>query len=109
MQDRVYDFSMCNPPFFESEDDGFEKVAKVLPPRNAPTGNDGELKTEGGEISFVTRMIEERVEVGDRVKFYSTMIGKKADLVSLRRLLRSKDIKNMTWTEFCQGHTTRYK
>jgi len=107
--DRVYDFSMCNPPFFESEDDCFEKVAKVLPPRNAPTGNDGELKTEGGEIGFVTRMIEESVEVGDRIKIYSTMIGKKADLVSLRRLLRSKDIKNMTWTEFCQGHTTRYK
>jgi len=107
--DRIYDFSMCNPPFFESEDDGFEKVAKVLPPRNAPTGNDGELKTEGGEIGFVTRMIEESVEVGDRVKIYSTMIGKKADLVSLRRLLRSKDIKNMTWTEFCQGYTTRYK
>ncbi|XP_077257692.1 U6 small nuclear RNA (adenine-(43)-N(6))-methyltransferase isoform X1 [Temnothorax americanus] len=106
--DRVYDFSMCNPPFFESEDNGFEKIVKVLPPRNAPTGNDGELKTEGGEVGFVTRMIEESVEVGDRIKIYSTMIGRKADLVSLRRLLRSKDIKNMTWTEFCQGHTTRW-
>ncbi|KAG5346198.1 MET16 methyltransferase, partial [Acromyrmex charruanus] len=105
---RVYDFSMCNPPFFESEDDGFEKVEKVLPPRNAPTGNDSELKTEGGEIGFVTKMIEESVEMGDRIKIYSTMIGKKADLTGLRQLLRSKNIKNMTWTEFCQGHTTRW-
>lgn len=106
--DRIYDFSMCNPPFFESENDGFEKITKVLPPRNAPTGNDGELKTEGGETGFVTKMIEESVEMGDRIKIYSTMIGKKADLISLRRLLRSKDIKNMTWTEFCQGYTTRW-
>ncbi|XP_018339589.1 PREDICTED: methyltransferase-like protein 16 homolog isoform X2 [Trachymyrmex septentrionalis] len=105
---RVYDFSMCNPPFFESEDDGFEKVEKVLPPRNASTGNDSELKTEGGEIGFVTKMIEESVEVGDQIKIYSTMIGKKADLAGLRRLLRSKNIKNITWTEFCQGHTTRW-
>jgi len=100
---------MCNPPFFGSEDDDFEKIAKILPSRNAPTENDGELKTEGGEIGFVTRMIEKRVKVEHRVKFYSTMIGKKADMVSLRRLLRSKDIKNMTWTEFYQSHTTRYK
>ncbi|KYM95659.1 PREDICTED: methyltransferase-like protein 16 homolog [Cyphomyrmex costatus] len=105
---RVYDFSMCNPPFFENEDDGFEKVVKVLPPRNAPTGNDNELKTEGGELGFVTKIIEESVEVGNRVKIYSTMIGKKVNLVILRRLLRSKNIKNMTWTEFCQGHTTRW-
>lgn len=106
--DGVYDFSMCNPPFFASESDGLEEVAKVLPPRNAPTGNDGELRTAGGEVGFVTRMIEESVEVGERVKIYSTMIGRKADLVALRRLLRAKDIKNMTWTEFCQGYTTRW-
>ncbi|KYQ60185.1 Putative methyltransferase METT10D [Trachymyrmex zeteki] len=105
---RVYDFSMCNPPFFESEDNDFEKVEKVLPPRNAPTGNDSELKTEGGEVCFVTKMIDESVEMGDQVKIYSTMIGKKTDLASLRRLLRSKNIKNMIWTEFCQGHTTRW-
>ncbi|XP_011646547.1 U6 small nuclear RNA (adenine-(43)-N(6))-methyltransferase [Pogonomyrmex barbatus] len=106
--DKVYDFSMCNPPFFESEDDGFDKVAKILPPRNASTGNDGELKTEGGEVAFVTRMIEESVEMQDRIKIYSTMIGKKADLASLRRLLRSRNITNITWTEFCQGYTTRW-
>ncbi|KAL0131663.1 hypothetical protein PUN28_002893 [Cardiocondyla obscurior] len=105
---KAYDFSMCNPPFFESEDDGFEKISKVLPPRNAPTGNDKELKTEGGEIGFVMKMIEESVEVKDRIKIYSTMIGKKADLVNLKRLLNLKGIKNMTWTEFCQGHTTRW-
>lgn len=105
--DRVFDFSMCNPPFFKSEDDGFEKIAKVLPPRNAATGHDSELKTEGGEMGFVTRMIEESVDIGDRIKIYTTMIGKKADLISLRQLLRSKNIKNMTWTEFCQGYTTR--
>ncbi|CAL1689636.1 unnamed protein product [Lasius platythorax] len=105
--DKIYDFSMCNPPFFESNGDG-EKIAKVLPPRNAPSGNDSELKIMGGEVAFVTRMIEESVDLGNRIKIYSTMIGKKADLFSLKKLIRSKDIENMTWTEFCQGHTTRW-
>lgn len=105
--DKMYDFSMCNPPFFESDGDG-EKIAKVLPPRNAPSGNDSELKTMGGEVSFVTKMIEESVDLGNRIKIYSTMIGRKTDLFSLKKLIRSKNIENMTWTEFCQGHTTRW-
>ncbi|XP_011256451.2 U6 small nuclear RNA (adenine-(43)-N(6))-methyltransferase isoform X2 [Camponotus floridanus] len=104
--DKIYDFSMCNPPFFENDSD--ERIAKVLPPRNAPSGNDNELKTTGGEIAFVTRMIEESVDLGNQIKIYTTMIGRKTDLFSLKKLIRSKNIKNMTWTEFCQGYTTRW-
>lgn len=102
----TYDFSMCNPPFFESEDDA-ERVAKALPPRNASTGNDSELKTVGGERAFVTRMIDESIEMGDRIKIYSTMIGKKIDLIRLKMEITSRGTTNLTWTEFCQGHTTR--
>lgn len=99
---------MCNPPFFESDGEGEgERIAKVLPPRNAPSGNDRELRTTGGEVAFVTRMIEESVNLGNRIKIYTTMIGRKADLFDLKKLIRSKDIENITWTEFCQGHTTR--
>lgn len=104
--EKVYDFSLCNPPFFENEDDG-EKITKALPPRNAPTGNDSELKTEGGEVAFVTKMIDESIELGTQIKIYSTMIGKKVDLFHLKKLIRSRNIENLTWTEFCQGYTTR--
>ncbi|GAB1859800.1 Putative methyltransferase METT10D [Camponotus japonicus] len=104
---KIYDFSMCNPPFFENDGDD-ERIAKVLPPRNAPSGNDNELKTTGGEIAFVTRMIEESVDLGNQIKIYTTMVGRKTDLFSLKKLIRSKNIKNMTWTEFCQGYTTRW-
>lgn len=103
---EVYHFSMCNPPFFEI-DSNSEKVAKILPPRNAPTGNDTELRTMGGELAFVTKMIEESIELGDKIRIYTTMIGKKADLLHLKKLLKLKRIENVTWTEFCQGHTTR--
>lgn len=105
-KDKVYDFSICNPPFFKSELDD-EKIAKALPPRNAPTGNEGELKIEGGEAAFVTKMIQESFELRDRIKIYSTMIGRKADLIDLKKLIKSRNIENVTWTEFCQGHTTR--
>lgn len=96
---------MCNPPFFKSEDD--EKITKALPPRNAPTGNDSELKIEGGEVAFVMKMVDESIELGDQIKIYSTMIGRKADLFHLKKLIKSRNIENVTWTEFCQGYTTR--
>lgn len=104
--DKIYDFSMCNPPFFESDGDD-ERIAKALPPRNAPSGSENELKTIGGEIAFVTRMIEESIDLRNQIKIYTTMIGRKTDLFSLKKLIRSRNIKNMTWTEFCQGYTTR--
>ncbi|EZA50536.1 Methyltransferase-like protein [Ooceraea biroi] len=104
----AYDFSMCNPPFFESADDDAERIAKALPPRNASTGNASELKTVGGEWAFVAQMIDESIELRDRIKVYSTMVGRKTDLMRLKQEIVSRGTTNVTWTEFCQGHTTRW-
>ena len=102
----MYHFTMCNPPFFEIEGLS-EKVIKRLPPRNAPTGNKVELTVEGGERAFVTQMIEESIEIKDKVKIYTTMFGRRSNLLFLLKFLKKKDIENSTWTEFCQGHTKR--
>ena len=48
---------MCNPPFFQT-DKGLGKKSKQEPPRNAPTGIDQELKVEGGEGDFISRLIK---------------------------------------------------
>ncbi|XP_011307319.1 methyltransferase-like protein 16 homolog [Fopius arisanus] len=104
---NTYDFSMCNPPFFDADkmdDRRFKKMA----PRNATTGSQGELATEGGEKSFVLKMIDESFEVKDNVKIYTTMIGHKSSLGFLKREFRERGIQNFTWTEFCQGHTKRW-
>ncbi|XP_017880618.1 U6 small nuclear RNA (adenine-(43)-N(6))-methyltransferase [Ceratina calcarata] len=106
-EDKVYHFTMCNPPFFEIEGMS-EKVVKRLPPRNAPTGNETELTVQGGERAFVTQMIEESMEFKERVKIYTTMFGRRSNLLFLLKLLKKKNIENATWTEFCQGHTKRW-
>ncbi|KOX68641.1 Methyltransferase-like protein 16 [Melipona quadrifasciata] len=106
-ENNVYHFTMCNPPFFEIEGSS-EKVIKRLPPRNAPTGNKVELTVEGGERAFVTQMIEESIEIKDKVKIYTTMFGRRSNLLFLLKFLKKKDIENSTWTEFCQGHTKRW-
>ncbi|XP_054007932.1 U6 small nuclear RNA (adenine-(43)-N(6))-methyltransferase [Hylaeus anthracinus] len=106
-KDKIYHFTMCNPPFFEMEESQ-EKVPKRRPPRNAPTGNKVELSVQGGERTFVTQMIDESLEIKERVKIYTTMFGRRSNLLFLLKLLKKRNIENATWTEFCQGHTKRW-
>ncbi|XP_015110318.1 U6 small nuclear RNA (adenine-(43)-N(6))-methyltransferase [Diachasma alloeum] len=102
-----YDFSMCNPPFFDADKMDDRKVKKMAP-RNATTGSEGELVTEGGERSFVLKMIDESLEIKEKIKIYTTMIGHKSSLGFFKRKFRERGIENFTWTEFCQGHTKRW-
>ncbi|XP_017755392.1 PREDICTED: methyltransferase-like protein 16 homolog [Eufriesea mexicana] len=104
---NIYHFTMCNPPFFDRAGSS-EKVIKRLPPRNASTGNEVELTIQGGERAFVMQMIEESMEIKEKVKIYTTMFGTRINLLFLLKYLKKKNIENVTWTEFCQGHTKRW-
>ncbi|KZC13336.1 PREDICTED: methyltransferase-like protein 16 homolog [Dufourea novaeangliae] len=101
-----YHFTMCNPPFFETE--GSDRITKQQPPRNAPTGNKAELTVKGGERAFVTQIIDESIEMKENIKIYTTMFGRRSNLLFLLKLLKKRNIENATWTEFCQGHTKRW-
>nr|XP_053654836.1 RNA N6-adenosine-methyltransferase METTL16-like [Cherax quadricarinatus] len=70
----LYDFTMCNPPFFscEEETDTMKKSKKDRgEPLSAPTGAIHEKVTEGGEISFITKMIEESQLFKDKIRLSS--------------------------------------
>ncbi|XP_059622474.1 U6 small nuclear RNA (adenine-(43)-N(6))-methyltransferase [Phlebotomus argentipes] len=102
-------FCMCNPPFFDDTRDCPEnRTGKRASPKNAPTGDATELACAGGEVAFIERIIEESVQMKDRVAFFTTMIGVKHDLAILVKKLREKNITNYIETQFCQGNTTRW-
>ncbi|KAI9846047.1 MAG: Methyltransferase-like protein 16, partial [Pleopsidium flavum] len=50
--------------------------AKQRPPLSACTGAEVEMVTPGGEVAFVSRMIQESIEWRDQVEWYTTMLGK---------------------------------
>ena len=58
---KVYDFCLCNPPFFDnqSETNKSRKSNKRPPPHNCPTGYKEELSCQGGEVKFVEKIIDE--------------------------------------------------
>jgi 23S rRNA A1618 N6-methylase RlmF len=81
-------FSMCNPPFYGSSDEiqagidnkiddpaavstankGLLQKRNILSFYQICTGTESEMITEGGEIQFITNMIEESLKWKNRIK-----------------------------------------
>uniref|UniRef100_A0A7S2TVK9 U6 small nuclear RNA (adenine-(43)-N(6))-methyltransferase n=1 Tax=Lotharella oceanica TaxID=641309 RepID=A0A7S2TVK9_9EUKA len=95
-------FCMCNPPFFASALDIKQNQDAAC------MGSRDELVCEGGEEAFVSGIVDDSVALKGRVRWYTTMLGKKSSVKTILRLLRSKGIKNIVTTDFLQGRTTRW-
>ncbi|XP_042892976.1 RNA N6-adenosine-methyltransferase mettl16-like isoform X2 [Penaeus japonicus] len=107
----TFDFTMCNPPFFSSEDDTYtmNKSKKDRgEPVSVPTGAVQEIVTSGGEVSFITQMIEESSQLKDKVRIFTTLIGTKADIKKIKQVLATVSPAHSSLTEFCQGRTMRW-
>lgn len=67
------DFVMCNPPFYSNESEHFGKSETRKPqqrpkPSSINTGKFYESIYEGGEIAFIKQIIDESLEIGERIK-----------------------------------------
>jgi len=74
--DHVYDFTICNPPFFRSERDADSSSKSRSKSRSLPhggkTGSLNEVVVQGGEVVFIQQMIQENAELRDMVKYVYT-------------------------------------
>ena len=70
----------------------------------APTvaGTPEEMVCPGGELAFVTQMVTDSLKLRGRVHWYSSMVGKKATLKQLRRVLHDSKVTALRTTEFVQ-------
>lgn len=99
---------MCNPPFYESEAEMLTSAAaKQRPPFTACTGSKTEMVAPGGEVAFISRIIEESIVLQDRVQWYTSMLGKFSSVGTIVNALRDKGVDNYAVTEFVQGSKTR--
>ncbi|KAK2078875.1 hypothetical protein QBZ16_002565 [Prototheca wickerhamii] len=100
--DPLFAFSMCNPPFFESMEEA------GLNPATGFGGTELEMVYPGGEAAFVLAMARDSTTVNRRVHWFTTMVGKKATLKSLRAALHTLGVRALRTTEFSQGRTSRW-
>ncbi|KAM8818279.1 RNA N(6)-adenosine-methyltransferase METTL16 isoform 2-T2 [Rhynchonycteris naso] len=87
----VYDFCMCNPPFFANQLEAKgvnSRNPRRPPPSSVNTGGITEIMAEGGELEFVKRIIHDSLQLKKRLRWYSCMLGKKCSLAPLKEELR---------------------
>ncbi|KAE8375975.1 DUF890 domain protein [Aspergillus bertholletiae] len=102
------DFTMCNPPFYTSREELVTSaLTKERPPFSACTGAEVEMVTQGGEVAFVSRMIEESLSLRQKVLWYTSMLGKLSSVSILVEKLIGHGNHNYAVTEFVQGSKTR--
>lgn len=102
------DFTMTNPPFYESEAEMLKSASKKdRPPHSACTGAPVEMVCEGGEVAFVSRILEESLFLKERVQWYTATFGMVTSLEVMVDKLRDRGIDNYAVTEFVQGNKTR--
>lgn len=91
------DFTVCNPPFFLDSADmnrslqGADKMAK---PNAVCTGAVVEMVCSGGDLGFVTRIVEESLVLRDKVSWYTSMFGKMSSAKAIIDLLKQHGITN---------------
>ena len=68
---------MCNPPFFAEVYDGhvtFDRTNHRPSPALTSTATESERATDGGEVSFVERMIDESLRTKDAIRFVDSLV-----------------------------------
>ncbi len=105
---NTLDFCMCNPPFYSSKEeleDGAK--TKARPANSVCTGSANEMVVQGGEVAFISRIIEESLTLRKRVRWYTSMVGKLGTLIPLIERLMKEECTNWAVSELVQGAKTR--
>ncbi len=111
-QEDRFTFSMCNPPFYESEEDAMLgnrrknnnlRKKKVEKTNLNFSGNASELWCEGGEMAFIKKMINESVEFSSNVLWFTSLVSKKDNLHQLTTLLKNLNVPEFKIVDMAQG------
>jgi 23S rRNA (adenine1618-N6)-methyltransferase len=107
-----FDLTICNPPFHASAKEAAEGTLRKL--RNL--GNSGkvekpvlnfggqnhELWCPGGESAFVRRMIAQSVPLGDRCRWFTTLVSKRGSLPAIYyalKVARATDVRTISMSQ----------
>ncbi|KAI2804895.1 Methyltransferase-like protein 16 [Blomia tropicalis] len=112
-------FVMTNPPFFSDQfndsfsDDEIKSFTKSkFHQRKICSSCPNEAVFEGGEITFVKKIINESLITKNWAQIYTVMVGRRKSFLELKYLLKDYENKNLisnyTYTELCQGNTKRW-
>lgn len=104
-----FQFTMCNPPFYSSIDDIETSLnMKTYAAEGHCEGAECEMITEGGEVEFTMKLLQESLVLLEKIQWYTTMLGKLSSLQAVVNILRERQISNYAITELIQSKTRRW-
>ena len=90
IEEDKFDFSICNPPFFNEEDDRKLRKSSACPIQ------DSEDCTNGGEIAYLQKMAQESLIYSTQITWFTSLIGKKTTfnfmITYLREMIDTDDL-----------------
>lgn len=63
-------------------------------PSTICTGGEVEMVTEGGEVAYVSRMVDESIELGEKIQWYTSQLGKAASMPIIINKLKALGCSN---------------
>ncbi|AZA82956.1 23S rRNA (adenine(1618)-N(6))-methyltransferase RlmF [Chryseobacterium lactis] len=110
-EDR-FTFSMCNPPFHDSKESMIKgnirktknlNHSKKQKPLLNFGGQQSELWCEGGELAFITKMINESSLYSSQILWFTCLVSKKDNLPKLTALLKKAKVADFKTVDMAQG------
>lgn len=107
-----FTFSMCNPPFHDSEESAMKgnlRKTKNLKKSKTPKtnlnfgGQRSELWCEGGELAFISKMIEESALFSSQILWFTCLVSKQENLFKLTSLLNKVKAVEVKTIDMAQG------
>lgn len=109
---ELYDFTMCNPPFHASAEEaraGTQRKLKNLGKQKGKAtvlnfgGQNTELWYEGGEVTFIRKMIEESSSLASQCLWFTTLVSKSNNLTFIYSALKNTGVTEIKTIEMAQG------
>ena len=110
---EIFDITMCNPPFHSSAQEantGTERKWKNLGYKKTvkPILNFGgqitELWCKGGEVGFITRMIEESASIKESSLWFTSLVSKSTSLPAINFALKKAGAVSVKTINMNQGN-----
>jgi 23S rRNA (adenine1618-N6)-methyltransferase len=107
-----FTISMCNPPFHSSAEEANAGSKRKLQNLGKHKGKEttlnfggqaAELWTEGGEITFIKKMIDESKEVASQCKWFSSLVSKSVNLPFIYSALDRAGVTYYNTIDMAQG------
>ena len=117
--EEKFDALICNPLFYESVEQAHSSYEKRQSKTERTIGNSisstrtfsgslHELVTKGGELEFLSLLIEESLTHAPQISFFSTLVSRKTNLPMLESKLRTLGVPHQQVIQLRHGNKTRH-